>query len=150
MGGSALFRGRALQVSTDTLMQRYWAAGAPVFVASTEANCWPPEIGPWCESMGLRAPPRFPNKWVNSGGYIGRAGVVAKWLQDTVAHLNNANQPDSWLPASCHVSKDDQGLLGCPFIFGNRYDLGLDYESNFFYSLMWMREPLSQVGGAGA
>ncbi|PNW78188.1 hypothetical protein CHLRE_09g386143v5 [Chlamydomonas reinhardtii] len=134
-----------VQVSTDTLMQRYWAAGAPVFVASTEANCWPPEIGPWCESMGLRAPPRFPNKWVNSGGYIGRAGVVAKWLQDTVAHLNNANQPDSWLPASCHVSKDDQGLLGCPFIFGNRYDLGLDYESNFFYSLMWMREPLSQV-----
>ncbi|KXZ42014.1 hypothetical protein GPECTOR_222g482 [Gonium pectorale] len=137
-----------VQPPAAALLESYLAAGAPPFRASTEANCWPPAIAPWCglfdEHPGGR---HLPNRFVNSGGLIGRAAVLSRYVYDAVEALAGRTSPASWLPPSCSsAGPDDQALLACPYLFGNRYGLTLDYDSQFFFSVFLSAHRLASAG----
>ncbi|KAG2441097.1 hypothetical protein HXX76_003949 [Chlamydomonas incerta] len=144
------------QVSTAELLVHYRAAGSPLFQASTETSCWPKEMYPLCHAYerlpGAAAWAAWPNRRINGGAYLGRAALVTKYVGDVVDVLNRRFNNESWYPAACAESRNDQALLACPYLFGNAYGLTLDYDSTFFFSLNrnWQRLELVPAPGGSS
>ncbi|GIL53700.1 hypothetical protein Vafri_9146 [Volvox africanus] len=139
------------QLTSEEFLQRYLDAGAPVFHVSAEVNIWPPPIRNYThlyDEAGVKSVP-LPNKYLNSGCFIGRAMVLKKYVQDAKEFVTtSAMSNSSWLFRQQVNYVDDQGVMSFAYLMGNPYGISLDHESAFFYSLYCATEHLVLSCGA--
>ncbi|GLC33088.1 hypothetical protein PLESTM_000023100 [Pleodorina starrii] len=102
-------------------------------------------------------PSPLPNRFINSGGFMGRAVVVEKYLRDIVESLRGPSSTSNWLPGCCScLEPDDQALLACAYLFDdNPYGITMDIRTDFFYSVFLASQNLAVAargrgGGGGA
>ena len=121
------------QLTTYDIQQRYEALGRPDLLVMTENNCWPPQLR--AEGYCDKYPPHpiahrtvKPNRFLNSGAYIGRAWYIRQLQFAYIDHKHELMNHT--------FSDDDQGFFALAMLdFNSTYHLSLDYMNTIFMSL---------------
>lgn len=98
-----------LMCSEEEMLDKYYKAGKEL-VFSAESGCWPDE------GLAQRYPPAATQyRYLNSGGFIGKAGVVKKLLADDGWQDQNHIKSNQYLWVKRYFTHPDKIMLdtGC-------------------------------------